>query len=90
MFVGGKREVQRARRPLTLRTATTVWVDVAASLSYARGRGLNMAMRLAQYRFWILLGGLAIGVLVACSSSDTSGGGGDGATENAADSMTHS
>jgi hypothetical protein len=48
----------------------------------------NMAMRLTDYRFWLLLTTLAVGLLVACSSGDTSPGSPDGATETGGGSMT--
>jgi hypothetical protein len=41
------------------------------------------------YRFWVVFVALAVGVLVACSSSNTSGSGEpDGSTEDAPASMT--
>ena len=47
-----------------------------------------MAMRLTDYRFWLLLSVLAVGLLVACSSGDTSPGGADGAAQDAPKAMT--
>jgi hypothetical protein len=48
----------------------------------------NMAMRLTDYRFWLLLTTLAVGLLVACSSGDSGSGTPDGATETGGGSMT--
>jgi hypothetical protein len=48
----------------------------------------HMAMRFTDYRFWILLTTLAVGLLVACSSGDSSPGTQDGATETGGGSMT--
>jgi hypothetical protein len=47
----------------------------------------QMAMRLTDYRFWLLLTALAVGLLAACSSDSTSGSP-DGATETGGGAMT--
>jgi hypothetical protein len=47
-----------------------------------------MALRFSDYRFWVLFSALAVGLLIACSSDSTSGGGNDAATEDAPSSMT--
>jgi hypothetical protein len=47
-----------------------------------------MSPRPSNYRFWLLLATLAIGVLVACSSGDNTPGSPDGATGDAPVSMT--
>ena len=49
-----------------------------------------MALRFSNYRFWLLCTALALGLLAACSSDNTSGDGGFGGTGPVADSMTGS
>jgi len=49
-----------------------------------------MALRFSNYRFWLLCTALALGLLAACSSDNTSGDGGGGGPGPVADSMTGS
>jgi hypothetical protein len=50
-----------------------------------------MALRISDYRFWLLFGVLATALLIACSSDTTPGPSGQpDANEGVADSMTQS
>jgi hypothetical protein len=49
----------------------------------------KMALRFSDYRFWVLFSALAMGLLIACSSDDSTGGNTtDSGSEHVGDSMT--